>query len=130
MNLLRFEPWSLVDRVHREGRPGWVPAVDILEENERFVVRVDVPGVNPGDIEVQMENNTLSISGERVSEDRSNVNGVSRYERASGRFLRRFALPESVDADAIKATSTNGILEISIPKQVAVQARRITVEAA
>jgi len=130
MSLVHFEPWTIVDRINRFSEPSWVPAVDVFEEKDRFVVRADVPGVDPNDIEVNMENGILSVSGERISEDRSNVDGVSRYERAAGRFLRRFTLPETADADAIKARSANGILEISIPKQPAVQPRRITVEAA
>jgi HSP20 family protein len=130
MSLVRFEPWSLVDRINRDSTRNWVPAVDIFEEKERFVVRADVPGVNPADIEINMDNGILTVSGERHDEDRSNVDGVSRYERTAGRFLRRFSLPDTADADAVKARSANGILEIAIPKQPAVQARRITVEAA
>ena len=130
MSLVHFEPWTLVDRINRFSEPTWTPAVDVFEEKDRFVVRADVPGVNPADIEVNMENGILSVSGERLSEDRSNVDGVSRYERVAGRFLRRFTLPETADADAIKARSANGILEISIPKQPTVQPRRIAVEAA
>jgi HSP20 family protein len=130
MSLIRFEPWSLVDRINRDSQRNWVPAVDIFEEKERFVVRADVPGVNPADIEINMDKGILTVSGERHDEDRSNVDGVSRYERTAGRFLRRFSLPDTADADAVKARSANGILEIAIPKQPAVQARRITVEAA
>ena len=130
MSLVRFEPWSLVDRINRESHRTWVPAVDIFEEKERFIVRADVPGVDASDIEINMENGVLTVSGERNSEDRSDFDGVSRIERVSGRFLRRFTLPESADAEAIKATSSNGILEISIPKLAVVQPRRITVEAA
>ena len=130
MSLVRFEPWSLVDRNHRDSNRNWVPAVDIFEETERFVVRADVPGVNPADIELKMDNGVLSVAGDRASEDRKEVNGVSRFERVAGRFQRRFTLPETADADGIKAKSSNGILEISIPKLAAVQARRITVEAA
>ena len=130
MSLVRFEPWSLVDRISREQQHSWVPAVDVFEEKDRFVVRADVPGVGAEDIEVNMDGDILSISGERQAEDRSDVDGVSRYERVTGRFARRFTLPETADGDRIKARSANGILEISIPKQPAVQARRITVEAA
>ena len=130
MSLVRFEPWSLVDRINRDSQRNWMPAVDIFEEKERFVVRADVPGVSPADIEINMDNGILTVSGERHDEDRSNVDGVSRYERTAGRFLRRFSLPDTADADAVKARSANGILEIAIPKQPAVQARRITVEAA
>lgn len=130
MSLVRFEPWSLVDRSSRDNHRTWVPAVDIFEEKDRFVVRADLPGVNPDDIEVNMENGVLTVSGERKNEERSEFEGVSRIERISGRFLRRFTLPETADADEIKATCRNGILEISIPKQATVQPRRITVEAA
>ena len=130
MSIVRFEPWSRVDRMHRDSNRNWVPAVDIFEEAERFVVRADLPGVNPADIEVDMDNGVLSVAGERLHEDRSDVDGVSRFERIAGRFRRRFTLPDSADADGIKAKSSNGILEISIPKQATVQARRITVEAA
>lgn len=146
MNLVRFEPWSLVDLMHRDfdhsaaRRTGlshrettvadWVPAVDIFEKKDRFVVRADIPGVDPADIDVNMDGGTLSVAGERHAEDKSEVDGVSRYERATGRFSRHFTLPESADADGITASSANGILEISIPKLPDVQARRITVEAA
>jgi len=130
MSLVRFEPWSLVDRISRDNHRTWVPAVDIFEEKDRFVVRADLPGVNPDDIDVNMENGVLTVSGERNNEERSEFEGVSRVERVSGRFLRRFTLPETADADAIKAKCSHGILEINIPKQAVVQPRRITVEAA
>lgn len=130
MGLVQFQPWSLVDRIGRENQRGWAPAVDIFEEKDRFVVRADLPGVDAADIEINMENGILSVAGERRSEERSEFAGVARYERAVGRFLRRFALPDTADADAISARSSNGILEITIPKQAAVQPRRITVEAA
>jgi HSP20 family protein len=130
MSLVRFEPWSLVARNKHNTERAWVPAVDIFEEKERFVVRADVPGVDPAKIEVNMDNGILSLAGERETEDRSQVEGASRYERVAGRFVRRFTLPETADGEAIKASSANGILEISIPKQPAAQSRRITVEAA
>ena len=146
MNLVRFEPWSILDQMHRdlnrsslrglghvndEGAVAdWVPAGDIVEQKDRFVVHADVPGVKPDAIDVSMDGGILSISGERRAEDRSAVDGVQRYERLSGRFFRRFTLPESADAENITARCTNGILEISIPKQPEVQARRIKVEVA
>ncbi len=145
MNLVRFEPWSLFDQLHRDldravprslgtadgnSASDGLPAVDIVEQKDRFVVRADVPGVDPADIEISMDKGVLSVPGERQAEDRSDVDGVQRYERVTGRFYRRFTLPEAADADGITAKSTNGILEISIPKQPEVQARRITVEAA
>ena len=146
MNIARFEPWSYLDLLHRDldrlagargaGRDSqepvadWVPAVDIIEEKTRFVLRADVPGVNPEDIDVAMDNSILSVSGVRNPIAGGDDAGVQRIERATGRFYRRFTLPETADADAITARCQNGILEVTIPKAPEIQARRITVEAA
>ena len=108
----------------------WVPAVDVMEEKERFVLRADVPGVAATDIDVNMEDGVLTVSGERHAESRDDIDGLRRFERASGRFSRRFTLPETADAEHIAAKSANGILEVTIPKLPQVQPRRITVEAA
>ncbi len=145
MNLTRFEPWSIVDLLHRDldrlsnrrlsngteenSVADWVPAVDIVEEKDRFLLRADVPGVDPTAIEVSMDAGVLSVSGERKSETVAEHDGYRRVERASGRFLRRFTLPDTADADGITASSSNGILQVSIPKRPEIQARRITVEA-
>ena len=146
MNIARFEPWSFVDLLHRDldrlaaqrntvdadnsSVADWVPAVDIVEEKDRFVLRADVPGVNPDDIDVSMDAGVLSLSGERHAIAPSDDAGVQRIERATGRFLRRFTLPDTADAEGVTAKCTTGILEVSIPKTPAIQARRITVEAA
>ena len=146
MNLVRFEPWSIADLMQRDfdrlatrrfGRSDvetpvsdWAPAVDIIEEKDRFLLLADVPGVAPADIEVSMDDGVLTISGERQIERHEEAEGVSRFERVSGRFYRRFSLPETADAEGIAARSANGILEVSIPKLPEVQPRRITVEAA
>ena len=145
MNLTRFEPWGLVDMLHRDldrlaarqipasdsdgAVTDWVPAVDIIEEKDRFLLRADVPGVDPADIEVSMDAGVLSIAGQRAQESRSEDAGLQRMERVSGRFFRRFSLPDTADAENIKAQCRNGILEVSIPKQPQVQARRIEVHA-
>ena len=138
MKIARFEPWPYVDLMNREqlrtqersGATEWVPAVDIIEEKGRFLLRADVPGVAASDIDVSMDAGVLTVSGVRHAEERGEDAGVQRAERSTGRFLRRFTLPETVDADRIGAKSSNGILEVSIPKLPEVQARRITVEAA
>jgi HSP20 family protein len=106
----------------------WVPAVDIVEENDRFVLRADVPGVDPKDIDVSMDGGVLSVSGERHSDSESNEEGVKRIERFTGRFFRRFTLPDTADAENIAARCDKGILEVSIPKRPEVRSRRITVE--
>lgn len=146
MNIARFEPWSYLDLLHRDldrlvgARSAahdsqdpvadWVPAVDIIEEKTRFVLRADVPGVNPEDIDVSMDNSVLSVSGERHAIAGDDEAGVQRIERTTGRFYRRFTLPETADADTITARCQNGILEVAIPKAQEIQARRITVEGA
>jgi HSP20 family protein len=108
----------------------YVPAVDVVEENDRFVLRADLPGVDPKNITISMENGALSLTGERYAEKSENANGLHRIERLSGKFYRRFSLPESADAENITAKSANGILEVAIPKKPVLQSRRITVEAA
>ena len=142
MNLQRFEPFSFINALNRDfnrfpanrlqsAAADWIPAVDILEENDRFVLRADLPGVSVDDIDVTMEDGLLSISGERARESSETEDGVRRFERRVGKFVRRFSLPDTADADNITARNVNGVLEIAIPKQAEVDTtRRITVEAA
>jgi HSP20 family protein len=143
MTLVRYQPWAFVSRLHQEldralagdgevasANVSWIPHVDIREEAERFLVTADLPGVESKDIEITAEKGVLTVKGERRSEKKTAEEGFARVERASGSFLRRFTLPESADAEAIKAAHTNGVLEISIPKRPAEQPRRITVQAA
>ncbi|PWG64336.1 Hsp20/alpha crystallin family protein [Spiribacter halobius] len=106
----------------------WVPAVDIREEPERFLVEADVPGVKPEDIEVTMENGVLSIRGERHYEKDTGGNGARRVERAHGVFYRRFALPDTADPENVKARGENGVLVIEIGKREGARSRRIPVE--
>ncbi len=146
MSMLRYQPWGLLNQLHgevdslfntRQGRNDdtdqlatrdWVPAVDIREEDNRFIIHADVPGVDPGDIEVNMEDGVLSIKGERQSEKTDEREGYKRVERVRGSFLRRFSLPDTANADAISAKSKNGVLEVVIPKQEKVLPKRIQVE--
>ena len=138
MKIARFDPWHTFDLLQRDlsrtaqtGKTSaWVPAVDIIEEKERFVLRADVPGVSPADIDVSMDAGVLTINGVRHAEERCEDTDVQRRERSTGRFLRRFTLPETADSENIAARSSKGILEVTIPKLPEVQARRITVEAA
>jgi HSP20 family protein len=104
-----------------------MPSVDLREEDGRFVVRADVPGVALRDIEVSAENGALTIRGERPARERVSSDGFEHIERAAGTFLRRFTLPDSVRAEGIKAHYADGVLEIEIPKQPRVEARRIPV---
>jgi HSP20 family protein len=109
----------------------WVPAVDIREEDQQFVVQADVPGVDPNDIEVTLENNTLTIRGERKEEKEASTDdtsGARRIERAYGAFYRRFTLPDTADAESVKARNDQGVLRIEIGKKEAAQSKRIPVE--
>ena len=143
MTLVRYEPWSLLSQLRRDmdrafeshGEENsnvvtsdWVPAVDIQETEDAFVLHADIPGVDPKDIDVHMENGMLTIKGERESEKKEEEEGYKRVERQWGSFYRRFSLPESANAEKINAKSKNGVLEITIPKQEKVQARKISVE--
>ena len=143
MSLVRYEPWSLLNQFSKEldrsfrGRDenysdiatsDWTPAVDIKEDDNAFHIVADIPGVDPKDIEVHMENGVLSIKGERESKKEEEKEGYKRVERSYGSFYRRFSMPESANAEKIEAKSKNGVLEITIPKQEKVQARKIKVD--
>ncbi|HYC08619.1 MAG TPA: Hsp20/alpha crystallin family protein [Steroidobacteraceae bacterium] len=141
MTIVSYEPWALVSRFQRQferalgdsadgASVSWIPHVDIHEEAERFVVVADLPGVDGKDIDITADKGVLTIKGERRSENKSSQDGYERVERATGTFLRRFTLPESADAEAIKATHVNGVLEVSIPKRPQEQPRRIEIKAA
>ncbi|MDY0023271.1 Hsp20/alpha crystallin family protein [Arenimonas caeni] len=105
----------------------WMPRVDIKEEADRFLIQADLPGVDPNDIEVQMDKGILSIKGERKTESVTEGDRYSRVERAHGVFYRRFALPDSANPEGITATGRHGVLEISIPKRPETTPRRIQV---
>ena len=129
MNIAIREPWHLLNRLSRDV-VAFIPAVDVREEKDRFVVNADLPGVAPTDIEITAEKGVLTLRGERKSLPPEQLEGYDRVERATGEFTRRFTLPENVQADAIKAKFTHGVLEVSIPKQPVAAPKRVLVEAA
>jgi HSP20 family protein len=104
----------------------WSPAVDVREEEGRFVLYLDLPGVDPKDIDVSADAGVLSVRGERVKQEGQD-NGYRRSERVSGRFERRFSLPEGTNTDGIEARGRHGVLEVIVPKQPALQPKRIDV---
>jgi len=151
MSLVRYEPFGLLDRFNRElNRLGlnepflndtfsgednsnvvtshWRPAVDIKEEENRFLIEADVPGVDPKDIEITMENGVLTVRGERTDETRKEGEGYTRVERVRGNFYRRFSLPDTADAERIEAQGKNGVLEITIPKKEKAKPKRIAIK--
>lgn len=106
----------------------WAPAVDIKEEDDKYVVSADIPGVDPNDIiNVTLENNILTISGRRESEKKEEKEGYRRIERSKGQFLRRFVLPETVDDTKVSADNEKGVLYVTIPKSAKQKAKRIKV---
>lgn len=106
----------------------WAPRVDIKEEANRFVILADIPGVDPKEIDISMDKGILSIKGERKAQTALENDRYTRLERSRGTFYRRFSLPDSADAEGIKATGRHGELEISIPKRPETTPRRITID--
>jgi HSP20 family protein len=148
MSLPRYEAWDALNQLHRQinrvfdSQPSangvgdssatadWIPPADIAEYKDRFVLRFDVPGVNVSAIDITLDQGVLTISGQREHEAADADAERTRMERPHGRFHRRFTLPDTVDAAAVRATSRNGILEVTIPKQPKAQPRRIEVAVA
>lgn len=145
MNVTRYEPWAL----HREllnefnrlferandassaATADWTPPVDIEEYADKFVLYADVPGIEPASIEVTLEKGVLTLSGAREQAVESNVvgNGLERKrtERPTGKFLRRFVLPDTADSENVSASGKNGVLQVVIPKRPQAQPRKIAV---
>jgi HSP20 family protein len=105
----------------------WHPAMDLLETEEQFVLRADLPGVAEADVKVELEDNVLTVSGERKHEEQAQKGGYLRVERATGVFNRSLTLPEGVDADAIAASFDKGVLEVRIPKPEERKPRRVAI---
>ncbi len=142
MAITRYEPWGLLNQLQKElerayesdtqegsiATAEWAPAVDIKEEAERFIIHADIPGVKPEGIDVSMEDGVITIKGEKKTDAAVNKEGYKRVERISGTFYRRFSLPDTANSEAITAKSSNGVLEICIPKREAVKPKKITVD--
>lgn len=146
MTVTRYYPWAQPNRFQDEIKQvfdrffgeddadqsnvvtsQWTPRVDVKEEDKRFVILADIPGVDPKDIEVSMDKGILTIRGERKAETTEQNGKLTRVERSYGAFYRRFALPDSADADGISAAGKHGVLEIAIPKKAETTPRRISV---
>jgi len=105
----------------------WAPAVDIYETEQELVVKADLPDVDPKDLDIRVENNLLTIRGERKFEKRVNEENYLRVERSFGSFARSFTLANTVNPDAIKAEYQNGVLTLSIPKREEAKPKQIKV---
>jgi HSP20 family protein len=106
----------------------WSPAVDIYETENELVLKADLPEVNQKDIDVRVENQTLTIAGVRNFEKNEEKKGFHRIERSYGNFVRSFAVPNAFDSDKINASFHNGVLTVSLPKKEAAKPRQIKIE--
>jgi HSP20 family protein len=128
-NLRLFEDaFSRLISEPQTNRP-WSPAVDIYETENELILKADLPEVDLGNINVNVENQTLTISGERKFEAQSDGKGYHRIERSYGNFMRSFAVPNTFDTDKIVASFRNGVLSVTLPKKEAAKPRQIKVEA-
>ena len=137
--LNRWEPNTLREQINRafadvlehtgeeSNLTAWAPAVDIFETEHELVVKADLPDVNPQDLDIRVENNILTIRGERKFEKKVNEENYLRVERAYGSFARSFSLANSVNSEAIKADYQNGVLTLSIPKREEAKPKQIKV---
>jgi HSP20 family protein len=146
MALVRWEPAREINSLQQEmnrlfstffdtpgSGPGngvrrWVPAMDLVETDDSFVLRADLPGLSEGDVNIELEENVLTVSGERKAEHEERKEGYYRVERATGTFRRSLTLPEGVNADAIGATFDKGVLEVKIPKPEERKPRKVQIQ--
>ena len=137
MSLSHFDPLANIrlfeDAFNRfltepaSNRP-WAPAVDIYETEDELVLKADLPEVDLKDIDVRVENQTLTVAGERKFEKKDNTKGFHRIERNYGNFVRSFAVPNTFDTEKISAAFNNGVLTVTLPKKEAAKPRQIKVE--
>ena len=105
----------------------WIPAMDLVENDEGYVLRADLPGLSEDDVKIELEENVLTISGERKTESEQRKGGYVRVERASGSFKRSLTLPSGVDPQSVAATFDAGVLEITIPKPAERKPHRVAI---
>ena len=146
MGIVRYDPFrdlrSLQDEVNRlftsnltrsfddEGiaRGAWSPSVDIFENKDHIVLEAELPGMNREDFELSVENNVITLRGERHFEKKDDTDNYHRVERAYGSFTRSFTLPQTVSAEGANAEYRNGVLRVTLPKREETKARRIEVK--
>jgi HSP20 family protein len=135
--LVKPEPFTReIDRVFDaffgqsdQGRR-WVPPMDLVEAEDHFVLKADLPGLAEGDVNIEVQDGALTISGERKAEHEQREKGWYRIERSFGSFSRSLTLPDGVDPDRIEASFSHGVLEVRIPKPEERKPRRIAISGA
>ncbi len=134
LNSLQSEMNRLFDTVFEQPSGGsrnvmrrWMPAMDLVESGDHFVLRADLPGMSQEDVNIEFEDGTLTVSGERKAEHGDEKEGYHRVERSFGAFSRSLTLPQGVDADGVTASFDRGVLEIRVPKPEQRKPRRIEI---
>lgn len=143
MALVRWDPIRELDSLQGdmnrlfdrffEGRAGnrsarrWIPAMDLVETEDHLVLRGDLPGLTEDDVNVEIKDNVLTVSGERKAENEEKGEGYHRVERSFGSFSRSLSLPQGVEPDQVEATFDNGVLEVRIPKPAEAKPRRVQI---
>ena len=144
MTIVRWEPFRELSSLQTEmnrlfntafesptvgngGARRWTPAMDVLETDEHFVLRADLPGMSEADVNIELEDNVLTVSGERKAEHEEKREGFYRVERAFGSFSRSLTLPKGIDGDAVTAGFENGVLEVRVPKPEQRKPRKIEI---
>jgi HSP20 family protein len=136
MNLVRFDPCSLLsemDRFFERGvtaTPTWAPRIDAFDREKELVVRVELPGVKPEDVDITVEDRTLTISGKRQFEETVEQGNYHRREIFTGEFKRTLVLPEGLNAGEITAKAENGLLSVILPRRPEVLPRKVKVDVA
>jgi len=142
MALVRWTPWQELEHMQRQlsrvledvhspvstDYGEWAPTVDIRETDDAILVQAELPGIEKKDVHLEVKDRTLTISGERKYEKDVKEENVHRIERAYGRFVRSFSLPNNVDTTKVDATMTNGVLEVKLPKVEGAKAREISIQ--
>jgi HSP20 family protein len=105
----------------------WVPAMDLVETQDAFIVRADLPGLDEGDISIQLENDVLTVSGERKADHEQEGGGYYRVERMVGSFARSLTLPDGIDPEGVAASFDKGVLEVRIQKPEQVKPRKVEI---
>jgi HSP20 family protein len=124
----------LFDRFFEGGRGAngstsgrWIPAMDLVETDDHLVLRGDLPGMTEDDVDIEIKDNVLTVSGERKSEQEERAEGYHRVERSFGRFSRSLTLPQGIDPDKVEAKFENGVLEVQIPKPAEAKPTRVQI---
>jgi HSP20 family protein len=127
INRVFRESYSAADRDESLTTSSFAPAVDVYEDEHKVTLKIEVPGIDEKDIDVRVENNTLTVHGERKIEKEEKEENYRRVERQYGSFVRTFTLPQTVDTDNVSATYDKGVLKISLPKKAEAKPKQIKV---